>query len=490
MNIILNKAREYEMNHEGAIKLQKPDFHLASRVGWMNDPNGFSVYNNEYHMFYQYHPYSASWGPMHWGHAKSKDLINWEYLPTALAPDQEYDQFGCFSGSAVTLDDGKHLLMYTGVKKVKLPNGEETDIQTQCIAIGDGVNYKKHPNNPVITADMLPEGCSKVDFRDPKIWRKEDGSYLCVVGNRPADGSGQVVLFSSKNAIDWKYEDILSYNGNRLGKMWECPDFFELNEKGVLLISPQDVLPQGYEYGGGNVTACLIGDFDNENNIFKEEINHAIDYGLDFYAPQSVLTESQRRIMVGWMANWDTNGLQNPGREWFGQMSIPRELHVINNRLIQNPVKEIENYRKNKVEYQEVTFKGNKTFEAVKGRRIDLEVIVKPSINCDEFSIKLAQDEVCYTAIKYDVKKSLLTMDRKFSGCRRAVLNEKSAIVPLKDGLLKLRLILDKQSIETFINDGEKAMTMLIFTDLNAEGISFFSDEEITLNLVKYDLVK
>ena len=92
---------------------------------------------------------------MHWGHAKSKDLINWEYLPTALAPDQEYDQFGCFSGSAVTLDDGKHLLMYTGVKKVKLPNGEETDIQTQCIAIGDGVNYKKHPNNPVITADML-----------------------------------------------------------------------------------------------------------------------------------------------------------------------------------------------------------------------------------------------------------------------------------------------------------------------------------------------
>ena len=194
--------------------------------------------------------------------------------------------------------------------------------------------------------------------------------------------------------------------------------------------------------------------------------------------------------MVGWMANWDTNGLQNPGREWFGQMSIPRELHVINNRLIQNPVKEIENYRKNKVEYQEVTFKGNKTFEAVKGRRIDLEVIVKPSINCDEFSIKLAQDEVCYTAIKYDVKKSLLTMDRKFSGCRRAVLNEKSAIVTLKDGLLKLRLILDKQSIETFINDGDKAMTMLIFTDLNAEGISFFSDEEITLNLVKYDLVK
>ncbi|MBD5458365.1 MAG: glycoside hydrolase family 32 protein, partial [Lachnospiraceae bacterium] len=180
----LRDARKYEEAMGNKItKEQRPGFHLSARVGWMNDPNGFSFYNGEYHLFHQYYPYDSHWGSMHWAHAVSNDLLHWRYLPAALAPDAEYDRDGCFSGSAVTLPDGKQLLLYTGVAKESQPDGSMRDIQTQCIAVGDGVDYEKYPENPVIDRNLLPEGGSKYDFRDPKVWQKADGSYRCVAGN-------------------------------------------------------------------------------------------------------------------------------------------------------------------------------------------------------------------------------------------------------------------------------------------------------------------
>ena len=130
----LREARKYEEAVEKNIaKEERPEFHLCSRVGWMNDPNGFCHYNGMYHLFYQYYPYESKWGPMHWGHAVSRDLLHWEHLPAALAPDEIYDRDGCFSGSALTLPDGRHLLMYTSVIKERQENGVIRDIQTQKI---------------------------------------------------------------------------------------------------------------------------------------------------------------------------------------------------------------------------------------------------------------------------------------------------------------------------------------------------------------------
>ena len=146
----LQKARQYEEISEKQISAeQRPEFHLSPRIGWMNDPNGFTYYNGKYHMFYQYHPYNTNWGPMHWGHAVSEDLLHWEYLPAALAPDQEYDQNGCFSGSALTLPNGRQLLMYTGVKLEEQPDGKIRDIQVQCLATGDGLNYEKYDKGKI-----------------------------------------------------------------------------------------------------------------------------------------------------------------------------------------------------------------------------------------------------------------------------------------------------------------------------------------------------
>ena len=152
----LEKARAYEEAAGSKVPADlRPLYHLSSRCGWMNDPNGFSFYGGKYHMFYQYYPYDNKWGPMHWAHAVSSDLLHWEYLPVILAPEEDYDGFGCFSGSCETLPDGRHLAIYTGVAHSQTIPGKG-GTQTQNIAIGDGLNYEKYA-----TRSSLPRCCPK-----------------------------------------------------------------------------------------------------------------------------------------------------------------------------------------------------------------------------------------------------------------------------------------------------------------------------------------
>lgn len=488
----LREARKYEEASEKLIKKEeRPAFHLAARTGWMNDPNGFSYYNGEYHMFYQYHPYDSHWGPMHWGHAVSKDLLHWKYLPAALAPDESYDRDGCFSGSAIELPDGRQLLMYTGVLRERQKNGGICEVQTQCLAVGDGIDYEKYENNPVLDETDIPDGSSRYDFRDPKMWRKKDGTYACAVGSRPADGSGQILLYTSEDGFHWKFKKILAANNNRFGKMWECPDFFELDGKGVLITSPQDMLPRGYEYHNGNGTLCLIGDYDEETDTFTEHNNQSIDYGIDFYAPQTVLTPDGRRIMIGWMQNWDTCAIRTPDELWFGQMSLPRELSVKNGRLYQTPIRELEAMRSQKVEYRSVSVSDTINLEGIKGRKVDMELSIRPEDEQNlyrKFAIRVAQNAQYQTSVSFRPQEDILKIDRKFSGSRRAIIHQRRSKVNSENGHLKLRLILDQFSVEVFINDGEQVMTATMYTEPGADGISFFADGAVKMDIVKYDL--
>lgn len=488
----LRDARKYEEATERAIeKEQKPDFHLCTRVGWMNDPNGFSYYKGEYHLFYQYHPYDSHWGPMHWGHAVSTDLLHWRYLPAVLAPDTEYDRDGCFSGSAAVLPDGRHLLLYTGVSRETQPDGGMRDVQTQCIAIGDGVDYEKYAGNPVLTKKDLPEGSSKFDFRDPKMWQKSDGSYRCVAGNCTENGDGQVLLFSSPDGFDWKYEKILAANGGRYGRMWECPDFFLLDGKAVLLTSPMDMLPHEFEYHNGNGTLCLIGSYDEETDTFVEEHNQAVDYGIDFYATQTILAPDGRRIMVAWMQNWDTCNLHTPAQPWLGQMTLPRELSVKNGRLYQKPVREIENLRGEEVRHENVTFHDVLKLAGVEGRKVDMELTLRPADAENiyhKFAVRFAQNETYHTSVSFRPYESIVKIDRKFSGSRRAIIHQRRCQVRNKDGNIKMRIILDRFSVEVFVNDGEYVLSATLYTDLAADGISFFADGDVTMDVVKYAL--
>lgn len=489
----LREARKYEEASEKLIKENKrPSFHLSTRTGWMNDPNGFSYYKGKYHMFYQYYPYDSHWGPMHWGHAISSDLLHWEYLPAALAPDEFYDMDGCFSGSAIELPDGRQLLMYTGVVKERQKNGGFSEVQTQCIATGDGVDYEKYEKNPVLDEHDLPEGCSRFDFRDPKVWQKEDGTYCCIAGNRPADGSGQILLFTSPDGFNWKYKKVLCANNNRFGLMWECPDFFKLDGKWVLLTSPQDMMPKGFEYHNGNGTLCLIGSFDENTDSFTEEYSQSIDYGIDFYAPQTVLSPDGRRIMIGWMQNWDTCSLRAPDQPWYGQMSLPRELSVKNGRLYQWPIREIESMRGEKIVHKNVLFTDIIRLDGIKGRKLDMELELYSGDEEEiykKFAIRFAQNEEYYTSISFRPRESILKIDRKFSGSRRAIIHQRRNLVNSQNGRLKFRMILDRFSVEVFVNGGENVMTATMYTDLEADGISFFADGKVGMNITKYELV-
>lgn len=483
---LLIRAREYEAEHlakvpEGVL----PRFHLTAGSGWLNDPNGFSFYQGAYHLFYQYNPYSTHWDTMHWGHVKSHDLIRWERLPCVLAPDEDYDKDGCYSGSAIELPDGRHLLMYTAVRK--LDNGKE--VQTQCAAIGNGIDYEKYEGNPVIPSELLPEGNSTEHFRDPFIW-KEDGIYYAVMGNLGADDSGMVLLYKSEDALHWSFVSIVTSSEKRFGRMWECPNFFHLDGKDVLLVSPQEMKDGGKEYIDGNTTLCMIGTMKPDGTLLREH-EQTIDYGLDFYAPQTIETVDGRRVIIGWMQYW--NGIQVHPRNdlpFFGQMTLPRELHIKHGRLYQNPIRELEQYRADQITHNSVPVNGQLSLPDIKGRSLDLTVRIRSDKDNPyrSFTVTVAKGPNDATSFTYHPETNEIFVDRSKSGWSSSVLNQRTFPVSDNSKEITLRFILDRYSVELFVNEGEQAASFVIFSPEDADAILFEADGNALIDVEQYTL--
>ena len=558
----LEKAREYEELNEGLVSDEaRPAFHFSPRVGWLNDPNGLSFYKGKYHLFYQYHPYTLYWGPMHWGHAVSSDLVSWEYLPAALAPDEAYDSEGCFSGSAAVMSDGRHLLMYTGCVYDGLdPLGKGRWRQSQCLAMlsDETGEYCKYAGNPVITADDLPAGGDTYEFRDPYMWRAPDGTYRAVVANGnfndvlPEDthnirNGAQICLYRSDDGFDWSFVKVLLQDERRIGVMWECPSFFSLEDRQVLIASPMDMVLEKEEAIGsvrfpqGNNVCYICGNYDEETETFtpytESEADPAgctpfrydpVDLGLDFYAPQVMTAPDGRRIMIGWMqdpknANYiraeevPATGEDNtshptevygqgyahgtPGTRIFGQMTIPRELFFKEGRLCQRPVRELRAYRKDKLEYSEVRLADEeRSLSGVSGRVLDLVIDIKPCRDSDSddgsergssydmFTFMFAKDDEHCIRLSYEPARSLLTVNRGMSGQCAEITAKRSVRVSDRDGELFLRVLLDKWSAEIFVNGGEQTMSLTYFTPLEADGIAFSARGSLSMDITAYTL--
>lgn len=286
-------------------------YHFEPNKGWMNDPNGLVYFNGYYHAFFQHNPYSTKWDKMHWGHAVSADLLNWEELPIALHPDQEYENSGgCFSGSAI-VKDGRLYLFYTSV----------ADKQTQSVAFSDdGIHFTKYEGNPIIRENPL----GYYDFRDPKV-SEIDGQYYMVTGSGNSE-AGQVLLFKSENLLDWNYIGVL-FEGAEYAPCIECPDFFKLDDKYVLMFSKMGEPSQ--------TTHFIIGDF-----VDGKLINTVIcrpEWGRDFYAPQT-MWDGKRRILIGWLYHWGKK--VPPTCPFAGALSIPRELKIVGDAIYNYPVLE------------------------------------------------------------------------------------------------------------------------------------------------------
>ncbi|HEL1756406.1 TPA: glycoside hydrolase family 32 protein [Streptococcus suis] len=422
----------------------KPQAHLTPETGWINDPNGFIYFRGEYHLFYQFNPYESVWGPMHWGHAKSKDLVNWEHLPVALAPDKDYDKDGCFSGSAIVKDDVLWL-MYTG----HINNEDGTVSQVQNMAFStDGIHFEKIEQNPVATADGLPEEVIANDFRDPKIFEK-DGHYYSVVATKHKDNVGCIVLLSSPNLTDWKFESIFLKGEANQGFVWECPDYFEVDGQEYLIISPMRYQKDGNDFININSNIFVMGHVDWDKKVFVAESFKEIDHGHDFYAAQTTEGPEGERVMIAWMHTWGrplvTNDLDH---KWYGQMTLPRILKKTENGLHQ--------------------VLPTSVFEAFKDIEIGQSIQGPSKLSLrleDSLELKLGNDQD-YLQFGYDKAKQEVYINRsslkiqqvgeeEWSTVRRAVTVQAT----------ELEVLVDTNCLEIFINDGQETLTSTFYVE-------------------------
>ena len=304
----------------------RPQIHLLPKRNWMNDPNGPIFWKGRYHMFFQYNPNAAVWGDMHWAHASSPDMIHWNHLPVALAPTPGgYDSEGCFSGSAVD-DGGTATIIYTGVKTVApqeatLRDGTRNFLEVQCLAtaVDDELGSWKKLKEPVL---LPPKGPRLTGFRDPCLWQEGKHWYMGVGSGIRGEG-GCVLLYRSADLRAWEYVHPLA-KGRRnektaadpvdTGEMWECPDFFALGGKHVLLYSTE------------RKVYWEAGDFDTKELVFHAEAHGELDHGA-FYAPKSQLDAKGRRILWGWIPETRPE-LEFSAAGWAGCMSLPRALSL------------------------------------------------------------------------------------------------------------------------------------------------------------------
>jgi beta-fructofuranosidase len=455
VNEILEQNKQYNENNKEEKDIYRPSIHFTPRYGWMNDPNGFISYKGKYHLFYQYHPYDTVWGPMHWGHAVSDDLIQWSHMPIALSPDKPYDVDGCFSGSAMERE-GKLYLIYTG--NVFLNSSKNLVRQTQCVAISDnGFDFDKYVDNPIIKNERFIEDMSIFDFRDPRVIKWAD-RYLCLVGSKTEENLGQFLLFESADLIHWGFKSVMLKGDKSFGTMWECPDMFHIDGKDVIIMSSTAMLSQKERFRNVNSSIWMIGNFDLEHGKFTMEKYGEIDHGFDFYAPQAIASPDGKRIMISWMEIWDhTMPTHEMGLEWTGAMTIPRELSIRNNELIQQPVSNIDHYCKLVEEVNELHVENfHKTFKLKTGMRIKCKIKVWEDM---EIKIQIYTKESENALFIYRNNEMILHRE----GSPFVEEDYRKTDVLTVNGMLDMDLILDRSALEAFFDQGRRTMSARLY---------------------------
>lgn len=439
----------------------RPLFHITGQQGWINDPNGLVRFRDEYHVFFQYYSSNVYWGPMHWGHVKSRDLLSWEYLPVAIAPDAQDD--GCFSGTAIVWQD-KLWLMYTSFKE---NGGKENVRQLQALASSeDGVHFTKH--GIVIGEKDLPEEYSPCDFRDPKVFREGDKFY-CLVAARKKSGRGRILLFSSSNLFNWRFErDVLGFDCG--GKMIECPDYSK--NLGLLTYCEQYQPAEGYKHLNIHSTFYRTGNLGLKTGEGKFGESEIIDYGFDFYAAQIF---ADAPVMIGWLSMWERTAPYDK-YGFSGMLTVPRRIRVEDGKLLQTPL-----------------YTGKKIFSSEKKQVEDRAVsgvIEIETENLQSLRLELRKKGSMRTVVT--ASRNALVFDRSSSG-EKIKGEEKDGYslsgirkMPLDIALKhKITVVLDLFSVEIFA-DG-RSLSSVICPDLDADGI-FLSVSADACAYTRYDV--
>jgi len=460
----------------------RPQFHFSPKSGWMNDPNGMVYYKGEYHLFYQYYPDSTVWGPMHWGHAVSTDMVHWQNLPIALYPDS----LGyIFSGSAV-VDWNNTAGFQSGNEKTLITiftYSPANAIQCEGLAYSNdkGRTWVKYKNNPVLQNQGI------ADFRDPKVsWYEKGQKWMMTLAVK-----NQIELYSSPNLKDWKYESSFGKDAGAHGGVWECPDLFPLQVDGanqskwVLIVN---LNPGGSN--GGSGTQYFVGDFNGHQFTPDSKETNWVDWGHDNYACvtwSDIPKEDGRRICLGWMNNWDYAQVV-PTSTWRGAMTIPRELKLRETdgkyRVVSIPVKELKELRDStsEITFPEMAISGERTLETkqINLNRCELELdFGAGNAITDSLGVMLENDLGESVKIGYSGSSKRFFIDRTKSGdmsffCKFSGIDYAPYIAGRQ---IKLHLFIDAASVELFVDDGDLVMTNCFFPTKAFTKLTLFADK-------------
>jgi beta-fructofuranosidase len=443
---ILENLRE--INSKVKKDPQRPVYHFLPPAYWMNDPNGPIFYNGKYHLFYQFNPVDDTWGNIHWGHATSKDLVYWEHLPIALKPSNERSETHCFSGDCIINEEGTPIIIYTSIGPDKLPK----DGAEQWIAIGNETmtKFTKKNENPVMTL-AIHKDLEVKDWRDPFLWKEGDYWYAVLGGHLVSPTRPVLLLYRSKNLYEWEFLHPLIIGSKKRGRNWECPNFFNLGKRHMLVVSPHSRV------------IYSIGKYENEK--FIPDTWNILDYGKCYYATNMLEDEKKERlILLGWIkGGGDISG-------WNGCLSLPRVLSLdVNEELVIEPLPELKRLRN---QHYQLTNQSIKNIQPLFPKDNYVSTIeIKGEIDIgtsNKFGINLNSQEKINKGYSfgYDINEK-----RFWAG------KEKAKIDLLTDSnIIKLHLFIDHSVFEIYLNNKFCISSRIFLRNKNGFNPNIFSD--------------
>ena len=464
--LLLSQAGDGQVDTSISDERYRPQAHFSPKEKWINDPNGMVYHNGIYHLFYQYHPYSSVWGPMHWGHATSKDMIRWTRQPIKIFPDS----LGTiFSGSAVvdknnTSGFGSNgvvplVAIFTQHKEGEQKGGKNySQHQSLAYSLDNGKTWTKYSGNPVLKSPGIP------DFRDPKvIWHEPTKKWimsLAVVD--------RIYFYSSPDLKNWNKESDFGESAGAHGGIWECPDLFSLEYNGKLIwVLIVNLNPGGPNRGSG--TQYFLGDFNGKEFLPFSTQTKWLDYGPDSYAGVTWSNTGNRKIFLGWMSNW-TYAERVPTETWRSAMTIPRELKIAkvgNDTLVASTiVKEIATLKSRSVVFDKAALSKPLEIGAKTGsiKFPCLFNLFTDSIK--DLSITVSNDVGETLVIGYDKSNNQYFIDRTRSG-NTSFHKEFAAkqVAPrfTAGSKMDISLLIDVSSVELFADNGLTVMTTIFF---------------------------